>query len=351
MGVSNIYERGSRLYVTVQDSLQGIKPHRRALHCRVGQESKAASVRYAIERELASGKYKPPVQSPGWDDFMETYEKHYVNAAGPDRMPARRDQWTTNKYHFDVMLAFLKQRAHTTPKSVAVKDAEAYRDARMSEGKALASVKHYIRIAKAAWNWAIRHEYADHNPWVGMAFPKEVKADPRNLSEFEVRRVMTYAREAEGYDVFARMALALYGGLRVGETYRLQRTDLDWEKSEIRLGPGKDLEPRSTVFPPELQAILRPYKEGAGSVLPGGPSQTFRHTVRRISVKTGVDFSAHDLRRTFAGMLWERGVDPKRIQFYLGHAKMETTLAYYVRRSSEVAEKDKGVLRFGVAAS
>ncbi len=57
------------------------------------------------------------------------------------------------------------------------------------------------------------------------------------------------------------------------------------------------------------------------------------HAFERIAAAAKIDFTAHDLRRTFAGILANRfGVPPTRIRGYLGHESLSTTETYYVGR-------------------
>lgn len=46
-----------------------------------------------------------------------------------------------------------------------------------------------------------------------------------------------------------------------------------------------------------------------------------------------VDIRMHDLRHTYATMLYDAGVDVKRAQYLLGHAEIETTMKIYVHLS------------------
>lgn len=355
MGVSNPYLIGCRYYATVQDKIQGIRPHRRALFCREGMERAARAKAYALATDLKAGRYKPPLKAAKFEAFLTELERHYIHAAGPDRKASRERAWKSDEYRFGAMFGWFRKQGLTSLGDVTIKHVEAYRDWRMAEGKALATVKGDVRIARAAWNWAVKNEMVASNPWIGVTFPKEAKKNPRNLSQFEVRKVFAAALEID-YDLFARMAIALYAGLRLEETERLERASsgkdsyyLDWERSEINLGLGKDLEPRRTVFPDELKVILARYKGGIGPVLPYMPRSTVQHLVTKIAKAKEVPLSFHDLRRTFAGDLAVRGVPTSVIQGYLGHASVGTTEAYYVGRNTEVREKDKNLASYGIA--
>jgi hypothetical protein len=60
----------------------------------------------------------------------------------------------------------------------------------------------------------------------------------------------------------------------------------------------------------------------------------------RSGTTSGVDFSIHDLRRTFARLLAEGGVPATRIRDYLGHESVATTESYYLGRNRSIVVAD-----------
>ena len=50
--------------------------------------------------------------------------------------------------------------------------------------------------------------------------------------------------------------------------------------------------------------------------------------IRRISEKSGIPFSAHDLRRTFATLSLKAGMNVLHLQSLLGHSSLEMTRGY-----------------------
>ncbi len=63
----------------------------------------------------------------------------------------------------------------------------------------------------------------------------------------------------------------------------------------------------------------------------------FRHVIRRISERSDIPFSAHDLRRTFATLSLKPGMNVLHLQSLLGHANLEMT-----RRYVQIVEDDLG---------
>ena len=349
MGVSQPFLRGRTYAVKVR--AQGQPPKNVSLRVKAPNMQRAMLEREKLAILVAAGKWRTK-QRVTLQAFLSEYHTHYVAAAGPERREARERTWQATSYGLRCAVGFLERAGLRYVPQVLQRHAEQFRDYRMSGDPApsLVTVRGNIRNCQAAWNWAIRHEYADSNPFAGVPFPKIVKSDPRNLSVFEVRKVFEDAREHR-YDMFARMACALYSGCRMGEILSLQQTDLVWgDAGYIRLGPGKDGEPRTTLFPAELQSILAPYRAEAGLVFSDSISAvTVEKFVIRLSRRTGVKFSLHDLRRSFAGFLAMAGVPPHVTQGYLGHSDLQTTMGYYVQRNHELRPGDGEAMVFGLA--
>ncbi len=229
-----------------------------------------------------------------------------------------------------------------------------------------ATVNHDLRVGKAAWSWAVVSGIARDNPFKGVKLIKLPTYEPRNLSELEIHRAIDAAKResAAHYGLFC---VALYAGLRLAELAALEWPDVDFGdgvtggvtgEGSIRvrcsaLFHTKSRKPRTIPLAAELRAVLKPMRSTLGLCFRSEAStpldeRNIRRAIARISRRSGVDFSIHDLRRTFAGLLAARGVPAWRIRDYLGHQSVATTEGYYVARGS-VEAADVAGLRFGAA--
>lgn len=164
------------------------------------------------------------------------------------------------------------------------------------------------------------------------------------------------------------------GGLRIGEAVVLRCKDFDFNNSTLLIYDAKGGKHRSTLFPPSLHAAVRrqldlrrathevDLREGAGFVdLPGRYGSKNRGASRDIAwqyafpssrivkqhrwhltdtvvqrafraavVKAGIHkrLTPHCLRHGFAQHLLQSGTDIRIIQTLLGHASVQTTMAY-----------------------
>jgi len=296
------------------------------------------------------------------DAFLERYEAHYLNAGGPALKESRERSWRGDSPGLRSVVGFLRHQGVTLVSRVTSRHVEAFRDWRLTttvcKGKKTrcvsgATVNHNLRIGKAAFSWAVRVGIIHANPFKGVKLVKLPVYEPRNLSEFEVRRVLDVAKE---FDAFALVATAIYGGLRLSELIALEWPDVDIEAGEIRVSCDetfltKSRKPRVVPIAPELRAILEPIATTAGLCFPSEAGTrrdpaNVRKTMLRIGKKAGADLTPHDLRRTFASLLASKGVPTTRIRDYLGHASIATTEGYYVARG-QVNHDDVAKLSFG----
>jgi len=279
--------------------------------------------------------------------FLKKFEAHYVNAGGPDLRESRLSSWRNDVSQLKSVIAFLGTKGVTRPSKVTARHAEAYKDWRLSTQCSVETVKKAIRCARAAWSWAIRSGYVrGANPFSKMAFPRSTQTDPRNLTPDEIRKALDTARLEPA--VFPMLATAMYAGLRRAELAALEWTDVRFGEAtagHIRVRctetfRTKSRKPRTVPLAPELAAILKPLAKPEGLCFPSPATgerwlgSAVTHAFQRVSAAAEVEFTPHDLRRTFASILAARGVPPTRIRDYLGHASVATTESYYLERGA-----------------
>ncbi len=136
-------------------------------------------------------------------------------------------------------------------------------------------------------------------------------------------------------------------GLRLHEGLHLQVADIDSQRMRIHVHRGKGAKDRYVPLPTHTLAVLRGYwrlhrnstwifprlgrggKEGPDAKQPMNYSSVqgaLARTLKQLKFKKKV--SVHTLRHSYATHLLEAGVNIRRIQQYLGHRSLSSTMVY-----------------------
>ena len=136
-------------------------------------------------------------------------------------------------------------------------------------------------------------------------------------------------------------------GLRLLEALFLQVTDIDAQRMRIHVHRGKGAKDRYVPLPKSTLLILRDYwklhrnslwifpslgrsgQEGPKAKIPMAKASVqgaLRRVLKQLNIKKRV--SVHTLRHSYATHLLEAGVNIRRIQQYLGHSSLNSTMIY-----------------------
>lgn len=158
------------------------------------------------------------------------------------------------------------------------------------------------------------------------------------------------------------LALSMYTGMRQGEMFALQWTDIDLERSCIHVSKsvewpsrnqGTIKEPktengyRTICIIPQLYLILSEQYRAEGYVLtaqrqkPDEPMsrQAVKRLNDRINAVTTVKFLSHRCRHTVATFMNNAGVDDISITSTLGHADVAFTKRQYMNRQDRQIQR------------
>jgi excisionase family DNA binding protein len=163
-------------------------------------------------------------------------------------------------------------------------------------------------------------------------------------SEAEVNQYLDAIWQHEAYSPYEKhlnatvVGVMAFAGLRVGEVAKLELAHLDLPNRLLHVVNGKGGKARLVGINARLQGLLEAYL----AVRPtGGDTRLFlsaRGTLlardylirrlRRVRKFSGIEVSAHGLRRTFATLASNAGRPINLIQLALGHAAISTTQQY-----------------------
>jgi len=167
---------------------------------------------------------------------------------------------------------------------------------------------------------------------------------PDVLSLDEVRGILNAVRTPQNK---AYLTTVYSCGLRLHEALHLQVSDIDSDRMRIHVHRGKGAKDRYIPLPESTLNILRSYwkthrnpvwifprlgrsgKEGPMATIPMNKSSVqgaLRRVLKQLRFKKRI--SIHTLRHSYATHLLEAGVNIRRIQQYLGHHSLGSTMVY-----------------------
>lgn len=233
------------------------------------------------------------------------------------------------------------------------------------------TLKSYCQIAAQICEFAVENRLIEYNAAQKVRIPQGAPVKKRHaLSKEEREWVMTFEHRAQP----AAMLLML-SGLRRGEATALTWDDVNFDKGTIQVNrswnfkqksfkPPKNGKARTVYIPNKLVNYLRQLPHISTFVLTTVSGKMMTDTAWKrlfdsymhdlniavnhinkskfnphgipILIRT---FTPHDLRHTFATILYESGTDPLVAKDQLGHSDLKTTLAIYTHLSAEHQER------------
>lgn len=226
------------------------------------------------------------------------------------------------------------------------------------------TVKRQFNVIQSVFAYAIKQNYIQRNPTIGVILPKKNPVIEGKRKYLELDEIPKFINMFESYSVLNTIVLVLlYTGLRSGECLALQWSDIDFENNVIYVNhnladvggkhfltnPKTKTSKRKVYFGDELKKILLNHKEKQQMLVNAiGPS--FEHpemvftsdkgnykdrsslntSFRRYLKDTEFDFlTLHGLRHSNATLLLNQGVDLKVISEHLGHSTTIVTANIY----------------------
>ena len=203
------------------------------------------------------------------------------------------------------------------------------------------------RALKAFASWCVKRGLLETNPLDAIEKPRLEKRLPKRISTDNAVRLMEAAFHGRATSRFQRyrdralLGVMLHAGLRAAEVRNLKLGDADLEAGVLRVDEGKGAKDRVVPMSPRLRMYLREYlverrRLGKNSIFFFTPvgydkqiSKTgFQRIIGRLRKRSGVHFSAHMLRHTFANLMLEGGCDIHAVSKLMGHSDIRTTTVY-----------------------
>jgi integrase len=185
-----------------------------------------------------------------------------------------------------------------------------------------------IRNIKAFLNWAVKNHFV-----VSGLEIKKVKVPQKPVTALSVRQVRDLLTAASRYPTLRlRVLLAVTTGLRRGDIEAIRIGDIHFDRNTIatRNRKAKKVMPERPIPEPlvtELSNYVATLPDKQERPLPDKFSPKRWDTVRRAMGLPKLQF--HDLRKTFASLLAQRGISTAVTQRLLEHSSPQLTNDVY----------------------
>lgn len=205
----------------------------------------------------------------------------------------------------------------------------------------------YLQSVKTYFKWCVRRNFIKRNPAEKIEKPKLPQRLPRCLTKAEVQTIFSSAIQYNWLYQFERsrnlaiLYTFLYTGIRLSELLHLRITDVNIDSQEIYVNKGKGGKNRIVPIHPQLSGILREYiqkrnKRGKDSkwFFTGihSDKRLYEKNVhaicRKVSERSGIKFTPHMLRHTFARLVCDADMNLFKLKEILGHSNVSTTQIY-----------------------
>ena len=217
--------------------------------------------------------------------------------------------------------------------------AERHRELASTAGKV--SANHAMRVLRAVYNMAkVDFEDLPENPvrrlsltrsWYRVRRRQRIVADHHLAVWFATVMALEHSTPRD----FLR--LLLFTGLRRTEAARLQWEDIDFENRTLTIDDTKNHDPHSLPLSDFLVDLLMArYRDRHSDnwVFPGsGKSGFYQDPKKAISIvkaASGVEFSSHDLRRTFITIAERLDIPAYALKRLLNHRSRDDVTSGYI---------------------
>ena len=243
-------------------------------------------------------------------------------------------------------ISFLSERGVYEPEDISSALVRGYFSSVSERGVASATVHAHARGTRAFLRFLNEEGYISAP--INIKMPRVEQKKMRVLSPDELDQILKVCKKPRDK---ALILFLVDSGMRRSEARSLNWIDIDIPSGVVNIRRSKSKRARSVFIGVKTRRALLRYRRSISHedndplfqtqtgtrLTPSG----FRQVIRRISEKSGIPFSAHDLRRTFATLSLKAGMNVLHLQSLLGHSSLEMTRRYVQMVEDDLQESHK----------
>ena len=194
----------------------------------------------------------------------------------------------------------------------------------LARNKAETTISRYCRRAKSYFEWAIKRNYIEKNPFVHVnTYAPDIQVPRRVFEESEIKMIMDAAKP----NLRMLIALCFYAGLRKNEAIRLRLTDVDFTRNRISVWPPEGRVSskhkfREVFLEPELSQMIkeRGYCDTVVQQITGERAWIDLHAaIKKTEIKNAEGLNFQLMRSSRENIWFARGIPPNVVTAWLGH--------------------------------
>jgi len=205
----------------------------------------------------------------------------------------------------------------------------------------------YHKTLLVFFRWCIKQGYMEKNPVLDIEKPRMEKKLPTKLNKqvalklLEIVYNYPYDYKFLRYRNHAIFSTFIFTGLRKQELLNLKFTDIDLDNLTLFVRQGKGKKDRIIPISYNLAQTLKKYLDERKRLNKTNPelfsslrgnvgftANGLKKLIDQVRLSSGVKFSAHKLRHTFATLMLEGGCDIYSLSRMMGHSDIKTTTIY-----------------------
>lgn len=238
----------------------------------------------------------------------------------------------TYQYHLIAFSEWL-EKMHLDLATIHPTDFVRFKEDLLRQNKSERTVNCIISCVKSFFDYLILNNIVDVNPVSNLL---RIKVPAYRQNRLTDEELLHFYHFIDSLQINARAAfyLLIGSGARVSEITHLTKSDFRFKDNKLYINI-RDAKYGSDRIIPVLHTkaiqVIQDYLNSIDvSSLPAFriSKRTLQRYAANFSEQTGIPFSCHVLRHTYATLLLEKGVSIEKIQYLLGHKSVNITRHY-----------------------